>query len=876
MAPPPAPTKIVTESVQQRATPDSAGGNNAKKPEHLTESGNPPPQEPATAATTTSGDMETVTHTGEAPVTSQDVPPPAPRPDQAVTVSSSDDFSPLGGDPVPHGSEDASPVGTDSGEHGFEGGSPDGNGDSPHDSQSPTARDADQAPPSPSELVERMVRARDERSTDGGEQGRGEQTVDQEHSAHHQDDVPLRPMTQRERQEWVQQQVLDARATERARLAAEAGDTNDSLPEPKIDEAGIRSEAETFLHDLHQDLTPLFAVSPDAEQYFAPPPPSAGADEAKAAQWHGEQARMANERDAELAEAQRDADRQRGFEEHFDQWGERRLTDEARTRSEDEVHDVLDWAENNGPSEEEARALSNWAQHRLLDDGGGLHNRVASRLHEAAHTQVKRSVEDFNGSDRLGTREGMDEFLDRQWVIENALEQVDRWVGAAFERWKGSLSPERRAWLDETQPEPLGGRSDRTDGDGMRESGSRQQPPTRAQQALEQAQHAFDRRARVALEDLLHAHPDALRGGPQRLIDATALTVDAEIFGLHEVFGRARTDGALGSADPGARQADAQARDLVVALRTALPELHEIFDHTVLDTTRREQALQHFEATADQLSIGSYGSRGDRTEHDGALVLRDDQESRLSAGGRARLRRQWLEGFDRDYREIFGEPGSAARRHGDPSEAGRQWEERHSTRERELPGHVELHMAKEGAAREAVDAVKEAANGTWKQALDGLGTAFREKFGLQAGDELNAREATMPAQRTAAFSLGSEIHRRLDEWARGENRNTAEVERIIEEYTGSEAVQRKVAIAVARAAVENAAKAEAYEQLAAHKAEFAPEDARDRFVQEHAERATALFDELFDKPPAQGDDSAGAAVDGVVSDGTASEKSESE
>lgn len=549
---------------------------------------------------------------------------------------------------------------------------------------------------------------------------------------------------------------------------------------------------------------------------------------------------MTAQRQAELAQAQREAAREQRFEDGFDAWAGQLLGKDTLPPGEQQVHDLLDWHERSqyGGAEEQ-KAFGDWARHRLVDSEE-LNRRILSRMYEAEQHRVRHRIAD-GGPDHLDTPEGLRAHLDRQWVTEHALEQAGRWADDAFEKWRGSLSPERRAQLDLLAPETV-----RPKG----AEGGQDEPPqrrTRGERARDEAKLAFEHRARALVAEQFGR--GQLTASPQRLVDAVTLAMDTELFGLHDVFGQARADRAL-TLDA----VDQQARAALADLNATRPELEKLFGETLRDATHHDEAQHSFTTTVNASAVRGYGTTGDRDATAGTVAPSENLDSRISEGGRERLRQQWLETYRQDRLDIFGDPGSA-RRHGDQNEREQKWRDRRAAREQELPDLVKLQMAKEAAAKDVIAAVKEAATGTWKRALETLSPEFREQF------QLDLREADGAAQRTAILALGSELHQRLDAWAHDPHRDPDGADQLISEMTRPEAVRHRLALSLARNVAENAARQEAA-HLAQVRMPAAPRDAVDRFVNEHADRVTAQFDALFatkSEPVGQGGDTSGDA-----------------
>ncbi|WP_176930307.1 hypothetical protein [Actinacidiphila guanduensis] len=171
------------------------------------------------------------------------------------------------------------------------------------------------------------------------------------------------------------------------------------------------------------------------------------------------------------------------------------------------------------------------------------------------------------------------------------------------------------------------------------------------------------------------------------------------------------------------------------------------------------------------------------------------------------------------------------------------WQERVAARLDELPGRVEAQLAKEAAARNAVDAVHEAAKGSWRQALPDLGNRFTEAFGL------GTHGADSRVEQAAALSLARDAHTRIDAWAAGQGPKDPggtplpSARHVAEEATAPAVARHHTALAVARATALDDAAHEA-RTLARQQPGSTPETV-ERAVQEHTDHVGALFDRLF-------------------------------
>ncbi|MFD7001005.1 lonely Cys domain-containing protein, partial [Streptomyces mirabilis] len=617
--------------------------------------------------------------------------------------------------------------------------------------------------------------------------------------------APLRRMTRREQEEWVERQVLAQGHGPGAGPGAEQ----------------VRMEARQFLRDLHRDLGASLPAPEGTPRYFSPahsaPEPAAS----HAERWFGEQSRIAGEREAELAQAQRDAEQHDHLDAGFERWAVDRLGrgPSAETKAE--------W-DGEGERGGEASALPHTADgsapHPNLDgavpampeerpgDGPAPgestlpHERygpTVAKVYQAAEQRLRQQLDD-GGDGGLDNWPGLRDFLDRQWVTEHGVEQASLAVRTAFEQWRTALPPERRQWLDgwaEPRPGP-GPRTgadrllltDRPPGDGEA-GGAPVRAGTRAERMLEEAERTLERSVRTEMGRLLSR--SSLASGPEPLIRGAGRAV-------------------AGLMDRGLRS-----------------RVTRLFERTEADERARNTAAGEFDAIAGRAGEPATGPE---------RATGGDRVRELSEGGRERLRSEWLTEFDRDLAEIRGDLDSPRRSGAGQAEADRRWEEARAARQLALPDRIELQVAKEAAAHEATDAVREAA-GTdrWRTALDGPGEAgdvFRREFGL------DQRQADVATQRSAAYGLGSEMHARVDDWARLPDRDPDGVRQIIDDHTSSENVGRRLAAAVARRAAEDAARHEAAAMLTARAPGIA-QDAAERFTDGHVARVTSLFDERF-------------------------------
>ncbi|WP_221939403.1 hypothetical protein [Streptomyces benahoarensis] len=649
------------------------------------------------------------------------------------------------------------------------------------------------------DLVDRMIRIRAARHTAGvtdapGGEPHGSETLweavfgaDGPLAGHfggdtsptglpHDDSGPLRPLTDGERQEWVQEHLLAAQR-----------------PLPASEEV-LRRHLDDFLTTLHADLLTEFTASEEAARHFTPAPTWAEHPDAakRADDWRAEQRRMAGAYEGELSQAQRAEAREEFFTSVFDQWAGDRFGGALR---------------GGGAVPTEAHQL---IPHQRQGRGGASpveaerHSAVLRRLHDQVRELAARHLT-FDRHDPLSSPENLRVHLDRAWVIEHGVEHLSTWSEAAFGTWRDGLTPEHRALLDETETGVAPSHPD--------DARLLHLPQTRGETLLTEAQHAFAQQARALLEQLLGT--GALRTDPQQLI----ATLDA------------LSEGAF-RAEALTEHLGAQAQPVGAALDTALTTLHHTLDETLQDVVHRRGAEEYAEQTLRSAT---------RSPEPVPRATESDAPSPLSDGGRERLRRRWWDAYDRDRQELYGPPGSRKRpTEGDPEQDS--WYARRRAREEELHREVELQIAKETAAKDAVTAVERAAD-TWQQSLEAVSEEIRAKLG--GAFALHGQQpASMEARRTAARTLGDALHQRLDAWAKDKNRNPVEIGHLLEEYTRPETVRRRIALATARAEAARAARAEAG-QLAADEALPLAQDARDRFATEHVDRVTAQFDALF-------------------------------
>ncbi|MCX4597453.1 lonely Cys domain-containing protein [Streptomyces sp. NBC_01549] len=625
-----------------------------------------------------------------------------------------------------------------------------------------------------------------------------------------------------------------------------------------------------FLRKLHQDLEPLFAVPRGAEAFFSPVHEGAPDAAGNAGPWQSAQARMAGERGAEMVEAERGAGRLRRFEERFGQWANERF--------------ATGWEPLSGPA-----AGSGGLEHRI--GGGpapslsaaGMSHETLGRVYETATRQVGRDLDDGSGLDRLDTEGGLHRYLDELWVSAHTVTEAGRVLREEFARWRDSAGPDERAWLDGgpgpgPTPGPAffgagvgvgstpgstststsgagavgGAGRERLEGGGGGAWSGGEKPP--ADRVFEAAERAFERMVRREVEPLLTSA--AMSAGPRLLAGEITRAVD-RLLG-----GGGRAAGESPAAVPGVRRAVERA---VRGLGSRLPRVREVFERAAADERARQAAADHFEVVADRLT---YGPRGWARLPDPASSS-GGPGWELSAGGRERLRREWLDEADTDRQKIFGDPGGpggpgglgglggpgglgglgVVGSDGGRGRAGaeRRWQEVRAARERELPGRLELQSRKEDAAHQVVDAVREAAeSGDWRRALNGLGREFRDLFPL--GDHA----AGVEVRRDAARSLGETLHQALDQWAAAgpAGRESGAADRIIARHLRPEDVGRRVALAAVRRSETDKARAEAVAAAAGDPR--AVGDAVDRFVDTHADRVAELFDRHFAAGQASG------------------------
>ncbi|WP_218159326.1 hypothetical protein [Actinacidiphila rubida] len=174
----------------------------------------------------------------------------------------------------------------------------------------------------------------------------------------------------------------------------------------------------------------------------------------------------------------------------------------------------------------------------------------------------------------------------------------------------------------------------------------------------------------------------------------------------------------------------------------------------------------------------------------------------------------------------------------------RVWQDRVASRLDALPGRVEVELAKEAAARNAMDTVHEAAKGSWRQALPDLGNRFTEAFGL---DRHGADSRT---EQAAALALARDAHARIDTWAAAPHgpkdpggTPLPGARHVAEEATAPAAARHQTALAVARATALDDAAHEARTQ--ARRQPGSTPDSVERAVEEHTDHVGPLFDRLF-------------------------------
>ncbi|WP_202233275.1 hypothetical protein [Actinacidiphila reveromycinica] len=176
-----------------------------------------------------------------------------------------------------------------------------------------------------------------------------------------------------------------------------------------------------------------------------------------------------------------------------------------------------------------------------------------------------------------------------------------------------------------------------------------------------------------------------------------------------------------------------------------------------------------------------------------------------------------------------------------PRAPERRWQDLLATRTESLPHQVHVSLAREAAARQAVDGVREAAAGSWRSALPDLGTRFRDTF------DLDRRGVTVEAQQAAALSVARTANSHIDGLvSRGPYPPGDAVPQprdVAAAVITPHAVGRHTALAVARAgALDDAAReARSFAQQQPHSS---PESVR-QAVETHTQRVSALFDRVF-------------------------------
>ncbi|MFD7004340.1 lonely Cys domain-containing protein, partial [Streptomyces mirabilis] len=404
--------------------------------------------------------------------------------------------------------------------------------------------------PSVDELVERLVRAREGGTPDG---------------------VPLERLTADQRQEWIGRRVLDGGAGGHAAGGGEAAAVGDR--------AQARAEAAEFLRKLHGDVEPLFAVPRGAEAFFSPVHEGAPDAAGNAGPWQSAQARMAGELGAELAGAEQGAGRLRRFEEGFGQWvGERFATEREPLSAPAAGSGGLEHRTGEGPAPSPSAA--------------GMSQKTLGRVFETAKRQVGQNLDDGSGLDRLDTKEGLHRYLDELWVSAHTVTEAGRVLRGEFVRWRDSVGPDERAWLDggpgpgptpgptffgvgaDPSPTPgststsgvgagagaVGGAGREGGGGGERSGG--EGPP--ADRVFEAAERAFERMVRREVEPLLTSA--AMSAGPRLLAGEITRAVD-------RLFGGGRVAGESPEAVPGVRRAVERA---VRGLGSRLPRVRRV------------------------------------------------------------------------------------------------------------------------------------------------------------------------------------------------------------------------------------------------------------------------------------------------------------
>ncbi len=444
--------------------------------------------------------------------------------------------------------------------------------------------------------------------------------------------------------------------------------------------------------------------------------------------------------------------------------------------------DLADAAGSFGRERHFEDAFRQWAA-----DRPGMTGDVHDRVHEHALAEQKAFGANDDFLDR--SADEVRQSLDRHRTVEETLDHVKDAFAASFLSWSGFTG----------RLENGGGGHG---GDGSaHDHGGREPGP----------------------HDLVRDDP-AVAG---RVHDAAWHEVEHRFRALADRIAPSRLD-----APP---ELITQGADRLMA--AAGPGLHDLFTHAARNDARHSAAVDDFDHAVPEAASGANGEPG-----------------KLSPGGRDKLLREWEREAAEDHRAAFGDlsgtPGwrklvggpRGADRTGtgerDPEHDERTWNDLRAQRLADLPHRVELQLAKEGAARGAVDAVRDSAEGGWRDAAGGLGDRFGEEF------DLGARDAGDSAQRDAARSLGGDAHRALDDWSDNGDRDPEDARRITDDAIRPDVVNRRVGIAVARAAAVDRAGFDA-RQLAAKDAPLAPPDAVDRFVAGHQERVGSLFDATF-------------------------------
>ncbi|MGW3985188.1 hypothetical protein ACWEMN_53845, partial [Streptomyces mirabilis] len=230
-----------------------------------------------------------------------------------------------------------------------------------------------------------------------------------------------------QQREWIGRQALDGNPSTHA-----AG-----RGEPAVAAGGVRVrvDAVEFLGELQRDVEPLSAVPEGAEVFFSPAHAGSAYAEANAGRWQSAQVRMAGEREAGLARAERDAGRMERFGERFGHWAGERFPREPGPSS-------VPVAGGGGPD------------HRSGDDpalsasAAGVSGETLDGVFESAKRRVGQNLDDGGGLDGLDTDEGLHSYLDGLWVGAHAVTEAGRVLREVFSRWRVSLAPGERVWLD--------------------------------------------------------------------------------------------------------------------------------------------------------------------------------------------------------------------------------------------------------------------------------------------------------------------------------------------------------------------------------------------------------------------------------------------